>query len=144
MKANLARIAVTKSGAAPVFAASTATRNKTGEFITYARMEFDTKEDLGVFDKTSGLFKVKTAGMYLFMFNGLYSSASGSVYIDLRVNGTKKARSCARDQSGKEYGTLVVSALLQLAAGDQVGVFLRKGVLCESQGLCTRFIAIHF
>lgn len=127
----------------PVFSASNAVKNKIGQFITFACTE-DVGGIHGSFDKGAGIFTTKTAGQYLFLFNGLFSSAGGSTHVDLCVNGLKKARSCAREQGTKQYGLLVISALLKLEVGDQVGVFLRKGILCESEGLCSRFIGIFY
>ena len=133
--------------AIPVFSASKAVQCAAGNRATFAQLDISTNEiHGGLFDKDTGVFTVKTTGIYQFNFNGMGFNSSGSIncLVNLRVNDVITATSFTQyvAASGHLYGALAVSPLLKLNSGDRVDVFIQSGSLSEEFGVCTFFSAI--
>lgn len=139
--------AIQNKACVPVFVASTYLTISKAKYVTYAELTLNAGDIHGVLDKTTGVFSAKSAGMYLFQFEGL-ASICESLKIQLKVNGiTKvKSQSCSlgpKDSSEvQESGSLSVSCLLHVKSGDQIGVFLENGVLLSNAPKTTRFWGI--
>ena len=126
----------------PVFSASKAGQCAAGNRVTFAQLDIETDEAHGSFDKTTGIFTAKTAGIYQINFNGVASSKGYSV-INLRVNEIDKANSYNdHAHSTEHYCSIVVSPMLKLKSGDRVDVFIKYGTLYEGTGVFTFFSAI--
>ena len=122
-----------------------------------AYVTYDQQHDMGAaavhgrFDKDTGLFAVKTRGLYLVLFNGLarVRSSAPNTVVSIRVNGLDRAPSGLH--IGSEINScvmpLVISTLVQLNSGDELGVFVNAGQLSDSpssddSGKSARFSAI--
>jgi len=79
--------------------------------------ENSTAQKHGLFDPKTGLFTAKTSGVYLFLFHTLTRGNTNHVY--LKVNEVIKAASATGDLHAE---TLVISAMMKIVQGDQVGV----------------------
>ncbi len=106
---------------------STAT---TRQYIPFSTFEFNTETKHGDFDLASGLFTVKTAGIYQINFNGhVRLWYIRTHHFELQVNGKRKAVSYTSSYSSEGYHQIDLSALLHLYIGDMVGVFQIEGQL---------------
>lgn len=94
----------------------------------------------GGIDAASGTFTVPRAGVYSFNFSGLklHRERDETMGIDLRMNG--KVIGVTRTAAGIECGTLSLTAVLQLKAGDRVETILRDN---NKDGIC-RDLHCHF
>lgn len=79
------------------------------------------------------------SGIYFFSFSAVASTTGADIH--LRVNG--KDRALSRTSNA---GCLAINTLLELKAGDKVGVFVSRGSLLEmyaqGNGHATHFFAI--
>ena len=115
----------------PVFSvkgnSGSATKN---QYLQFSSSEFNTETKHGNFDVTSGLFTVKTAGIYQLNFNGhVRLWYIRTHHFELQVNGKRKAMSYTSSYSSEGYHQIDLSALLYLYIGDMVGVFQIEGQL---------------
>lgn len=130
-----------QSFSVPVFSASHATQTTHGNYVTYGRIEIENGAH-GAFNKDSGIFTVKTPGLYHIHFDGkAYSGYETTIH--LSVNGSPKASS---HDLGRGYtkGTNNMSALLQLCEGDRIGIFISRGYLSDIDEMSTRFFGILY
>ena len=127
----------------PIFSASKALDILAGKRVTFSRLEIETCEAHGDFNKNTGVFTVKTTGAYLVQFNGVTGN-KGSCEVLLRVNEETKANSFCYHAAKTHhlFGSVVISIVLKLQSGDQVDVFVKNGNLVESTGAYNRFSAI--
>ena len=139
----------------PIFSASKATQGVVGIRLTFERLEIETCEVHGAFNKDTGVFVVKTSGTYLIQFNGVaaadYECRSEII---LRVNGNAHANSfcyCGDGGPRRQQIPVVISTLATLRRGDWVDVFVERGTIVEITnntsnyyGACNRFSAILF
>jgi len=108
-------------------------------------LEFDTKTEHGDFDIKTGIFTVKTSGIYQFNFNGhakMSTRNDRTHHFELRVNDKVKASFYISSKSEADgYQPVDLSALLNLNKGDSVGVFRVVGQLYEhyESNFFTRF-----
>ena len=158
LKCRFTRLAGLQNNAAltnamvPIFSASRAKYGDAGQRVTFRRLEIDTCEIHGSFDKRTGVFRAKTTGVYLIQFNGVIAD-SYTVEVNLRVNGAANADSYCFHPSAKErfQSPIVISSLVKLCSGDSVDVFVKHGNIVESSdnddgddGSLSRFSAILF
>lgn len=131
--------------AVPVFSANRL-QPTTGsrKYVAYCDLEFESNREYGVFDKEFGMFTANVGGLYLFLFNGLNWNRAGGTRVELRVGGISRASSYARDPGQTEQNLLVISAIVKLNKGDQVGIYLERGLLCDGAPQYTRFSGIFF
>ena len=110
--------------------------------------EFDTKTEHGNFDSKTGIFIVKTPGIYQFNFNGHVKMGTWNDrthHFELRVNESVKASCYISTKSEADgFHPVDLSALLNLNVGDSVGVYRVVGQLYEHLGsnFFTRFSGI--
>lgn len=119
-----------------------------GTSFAYSALDFDTKEEHGLFDQSSGIFTAKTAGFYQFNFNG-HVFVDGRNFVHqflLKVDGIIKAVSYTHFSSLETtaYIPVSLSALVPLKTGEKVGVFVGyAGKLYEAPPTyVTRFCGI--
>ena len=137
----------------PVFSANGVDSDFAGFPITFERHEVDDAH--GVFDNAAGTFTVKTAGLYLIVFNGTSWQARGSgknrisTGVELRVDGVAKAATETNNagKNGVAGYNLSMSALLRLKSGNVVSVVTLAGRLTtfsylDGQELHTRFFGL--
>lgn len=117
---------VTNGGVIPVFMASTVTDTlPPKQYVTYRYLEIGAHGDSlawqhGHFDRLTGMFTAKTSGVYLFLFHTLVKANTSRAY--LRVNDVTKAVSATQPYNHAD--SLIVSSVVKLAKGDQVGIFI--------------------
>ena len=108
--------------------------------LSFGAFDFDPKTEYGELDLSTGLFKVKKAGIYHFEFNahmkvavaGYNSGIAYTIHVELRVNGKTRAVAYRYDGSGSGANQSVVLVdLVPLKPGDEVGVFLVAGSISE-------------
>ena len=113
--------------------------------------ETEKKRDHGNFHCPTGVFTVKTPGIYLFHFSGYYHNTRGSGHpgaVELKMNSsTTIAKSIDSDAVRRskiiEYPPIAVSALLPLKTGDTINAFANMMNLRESSPTyVTRFTGI--
>ncbi|XP_039596332.1 complement C1q-like protein 3 [Polypterus senegalus] len=78
------------------------------------------------YDPNTGKFICKAAGTYFFTYHVLKNNAEQSTWGDLMLNGKVYASGIAQDGNAK-FDTVANSAILHLAAGDEVYVQLDGG-----------------
>lgn len=117
-----------------------------GQSFGYSTSVMSVRTEHGDFNLPTGIFTVKTAGIYQLNFIGhvhLTHNDNGHRF-DLRVNGKLVALSL--NQSSVEsagYQPAVISALMPLESGDKVGVFASRGKIYEETGFYkTRFYGL--
>ena len=120
-----------------------------GQSFGFSALEFDTKREHGSFKLKTGIFTVKTPGLYLFNFSAHVSTFSScrSHCISLKVDGIVKAVFDTKTSAHeKEYQAVVLSALVPLKTGGKVGVYLTEGKLFQlgTEGHVARFSGILF
>lgn len=137
-----------KAGVTPVFALYGAQPSSPLGYVRFDRQEIGGPDDVdarrhGYFDPATGLFNVRTQGVYQMHFIGHLVGSIIGVNVDtarvrLQVNGHDKA---VGDTSN--WGPLVVSALVRLKQGDRVGVLKDDGggVLKRAEAT-TQFIGV--
>ena len=147
----LSSFALTNKSVVPVFSASIAVQKLAGNRVTFKQLDIEiTDAAHGSFDRTTGVFTVKTSGIYLINFNGVGYGTTGtasSSNITLRVNDVVKASSyCyyngATTTTSRLYGSLSMSPVLKLDSGDLVDVFIVSGSLYEATGVFNSFSAV--
>jgi len=133
----------------PVFSVEQCTNPEAaqGEYFGYSTFLMDAQTVHGELNLSSGIYTVKTAGKYQLNFNGHVYLAIGSLNhrVDMRINGKIAAVSQNRssvETSGNQ--PLVISVLLSLKKGDQVGVCAFSGRLEQNATNKTRFYGILF
>lgn len=122
----------------PVLSVTTLNKADTlNQYIPFSNFDIDTKTEHGNFDLGTGIFTVKTAGIYQFQLSGHVQSTIESIWhnpthhLEIRVNGKTRAISHVSETaySGGVIKPVDLSAFMQLNSGDKVGVFLLKGRL---------------
>ena len=117
----------------PVFSASGVASNPVGAPVTFQRLEFASKTDHGVFKKGKGLFIVKTAGIYQFVFNGVsWEEDKSAAHVEIRIDGKCIAATEVNSPStkkGKTGSNMVIVTMVSLKSGSQVGVYTTGGNL---------------
>ncbi len=53
-----------------------------GQSFGYSTLEFETKSDHGTFDMATGIFTVKTAGIYQFNFSGFVKTDKDKIFCE--------------------------------------------------------------
>ena len=97
----------------------------------------------GDFDLSSGIYTVKTAGIYLLNFNALVNlhARSRTHCFDLKVNDKTVAVSYNYSETLGDQPA-VISAMVPLNVGDRVGIFANCGKLYQDKFSKTRFFGI--
>ncbi len=116
-----------------------------GHYVRYGQRETDVNEEHGKIDwPSAGLFTTKTAGLYLFLFDGLAYWTIPTKFT-LRVNGIDKAVSMIveDDQHEEVAARHVIKALLSLDHGDKVGVHVVTGKLMFSNAGTRKAVEIN-
>jgi hypothetical protein len=116
-----------------------------GHYVRYGQRETDVNEKHGKIDwPSAGLFTTKTAGLYLFLFDGLAYWTIPTKFT-LRVNGIDKAVSMIveDDQHEEVAARHVIKALLSLDHGDKVGVHVVTGKLMFSNAGTRKAVEIN-
>ena len=117
-----------------------------GHSIGYANLDFETKGEHGSFHLSTGIFSVKTAGIYQLNFSGhVATNKDGHTHCyTIRVDGVVKAVYYSHTPTDEEwYQPVSLSALLPLKSGEKVGVYLGVGKLYEGfPQFITRFSGI--
>ena len=99
------------------------------QYISFSTSEFNTETKHGDFDLASGLFTVKTAGIYQLNFNGhVRLRKFRTHHFELRVDGKRRAVSYISSSSEGDQ-QVHLSTLSHLYIGDRVGVFRIEGQL---------------
>lgn len=119
-----------------------------GQSFGFSSREFQDKKEHGKFDLSTGIFTVKTAGIYQFNFSGHVTTdpISTEHYFVLKVDDVVKDVSFTRlFSSTEEFQRVSLSAVLKLKTGEKVGVFVSAGKLYEGvPEFQTRFSGILF
>ena len=107
------------------------------------------RADYGDFDLQTGIFTVKTAGIFQFNFVGIVQIVMKDFtthQFELRVDGATKALCFANSCSEtKGYQNVVISTFIQLKVGQKVGMYLQLGKLHDAPNTSTtRFSSIFF
>ena len=122
------------SNVAPVFSVKNCSNPGAGpnQSLAYSNLEFEIRTEHGDFDLKTGIFTVKTAGIYQFQFSGHVQCVnSTSNRLELRV-GSSKVATCLNNSYSEGYQQANISALLSLKSGQKVGVFLISGKLMDT------------
>ncbi len=135
------------SNVIPVFSAKGCTNPKASknESFAYSITDFETKTEHGDFDLSTGIFTVKTNGLYHLQFTAHIETNKRVNYhrYDLRVDGIYKAVSFTQTSSENEqHQAIIISAYLPLKSGEKVGVFRVEGGLYEDIYHVSRFVGI--
>lgn len=127
----------------PVFGASKLLEISDVGRVKFAKLTQPKGDVHGTFDMTTGVFTVKSSGLYLFQFNGV-SYLNCITNVQLKVNGITKAGSqsyCA-DSCSTQDSSVDVSCVLFVRSEDEVAIFLENGDLHEAWPNATRFWGI--
>lgn len=137
--------------AVPVFSVKTCTNPaaERHQSLSFSSFDFDTRADYGDFDIQTGIFTIKTAGIFQFNFVGLVQIVTKELpthQFELRVDGGTKAICFANSSSEtKGYQNVVISTFIELEVGQKVGMYLQAGKLHDAPNTCTtRFSSIFF
>jgi len=132
----------------PVFSALKCANSEEaeGQSIGYAKVDFETKVEHGSFHLPTGIFSVKTAGIYQFHFSG-HVATDQDVHthcFTIRVDGVVKAVFYSHTPTDETwYQPVSLTALLPLKSGERVGVYIGVGKLYEGfPQFLTRFSGI--
>ncbi len=135
--------------AIPVFSVKRCSNPKPAqrESISFAfvYLDIETNTDHGDFDLPTGIFSVKTTGIYDLNFTAHVQTCKWIKihHIDLRVNGLFKAVSYTQTSSDdEEYRPITISAVLPLTCGEKVSIVLVEGGLYEDQYHVARFTGV--
>jgi len=124
---TLESVTATNKGIIPIFTISGLKEVSPNSYVSFHHQEADDSLNYnGQFNPITGLFTARSPGSYLFLFRAL---ARDKTRLELRVNACVKASAMTTYSSHNK--ALVVSAIVQLKIGDEVGVFLRDGNLFD-------------
>ena len=130
-----------------VFKVSGCNFGSIGKALTFTN-DLGTETEFGVYDFLTGIFTVKTAGVYQFKYDALQlaNSVNHYTHIELRVDGVKAAEFLSQSPpEKKDYEPIALSSTLPLKEGQQVGVFLAGGRLyAASPSYATQFSGVVF
>lgn len=129
----------------PVFSVENCTNPSasSGQSFGFTTFVVEAETEHGEFDLSSGIYTVKTSGIYQLNFNAYVYLVSGVTthQFDLKVNGETVAISYNYSASTGNQPA-VISDVLPLDAGDEVGIFANRGKLCQDRECKTRFFGI--
>ena len=159
-----------KGSSIPVFSVKKCTNPSAvkDQSCAFSATDFMTESEHGDFELSTGIFSVKTPGVYQFQFTGHVLStlilnqdiAASNSRFELRVDGIMKAISyfssgLTMSSPNPRYGAntvtfssnvtqpVVLTALLPLKAGEKVGVYPISGTIQEAEpAYVTRFSGI--
>lgn len=120
VKAILTNFGTTNKGVFPVIRASIPFQTKVSKYLSFGHQETDVNDTHGILDKVTGLFRIGTSGLYLFLFNGL------AARVGLKVNGIEISGAKVvhfEIPTGSSGSADAFWALLELTKGDRVGIF---------------------
>jgi len=94
-----------------------------GQYFGYSTLEFETKSEHGTFDMATGIFTVKTAGIYQFNFSGFVKTDKDNQTHFFAIKVGEDVKSCFYVHSAslkQEFQTVSLSALFPLKVGERV------------------------
>jgi len=113
--------------------------------FTFVDLDIETNTEHGDFDLQTGIFSVKTTGIFDLKFTAHVQTNKWTKThrIDLRVDGVYKAVSYTQTSSdNEEHRPIIISAVLPLKCGEKVSIVLVEGGLYENQYHVARFTGI--
>ena len=108
----------------------------------FSTFVMETKTEHGDFDLSSGIYTIKTAGVYKLDFHAHVDLETGSEVHHFNLNVNKNPVAVSYNCGSNGSLQAVISALLPLKAGDEVGIFAVEGELFEDEDCITRFFGI--
>ena len=114
-----------------------------GHSFGFSTFVMEDRTEHGDFDLSSGIYTVKTVGIYLLNFNALVKlhARSRSHNFDLKVDNKTVAISYNYSETLGDQPA-VISAMVPLNSGDRVGIFANCGKIYQDKGAVTRFFGI--